>query len=190
MPKLAKNGNWRKKYRQYALNKTSHTQKPKKLIDSRAPTIGVSYAVAATQKAAQKTYRTVDTLTNFPAKNTTELQKTNLNKASAKPTQSTKMSQPHSSKLPLHRRSQQNIISLHPEKQNRISARKKNLPSVKSSITNTNPLLTRKKKDLPTSKKDNSLQDEAFLTLHPSDSTKNEDNKSTISNNSSPDLYI
>ena len=100
------------------------------------------------------------------------------------------MSQPRSSKLPLHRRSQQNIISLHPEKQNRISARKKNLPSVKSSITNTNPLLTRKKKDLPTSKKDNSLQDEAFLTLHPSDSTKNEDNKSTISNNSSPDLYI
>ena len=99
------------------------------------------------------------------------------------------MSQPRSSKLPLHRRSQQNTISLHPEKPNRISARKKNLPSVKSGITNTNPL-TREKNDFPTSKKDNSLQDEAFLTLHPSDSTENEENMSTISNDGHPDLYI
>ena len=78
-------------------------------------------------------------------------------------------------------------------KQTRKSVSEKTLPCVKTSIKTTN-LPTKKKKDLPAKekrKKENSVQDDSpVLSLHPTDSSENEDSMSTNSDEGNPDIFI
>ena len=103
------------------------------------------------------------------------------------------ISQPSSSKLPLHRRIKPNTPSTQSTKHVRNSSSEKNLPSIKSSINSSN-LHTKKLKEQPKTgknKKGNSTQNELpLLSLHPTDSSGNEDDMSINSDEGNTDIYI
>ena len=166
----------------------------KKIVKSRTPIIGTSYAAATLQYSNRKTYRTAETQTDLPTKNIPDLQKTteNINKT-PKNLPQTQKSQSSSSKLPLHRRNKPNTTTTQTSKQPRKSASEKSLPSIKTNINRTNPS-SKKIKELPTTnkkKKENIIQDESsILNLHPTDSSGNEDSMSTNSDEGNPDFYI
>ena len=108
----------------------------------------------------------------------------------AKSNQKTKASSPKTSKLPLHKRTKENITHVHSVKQNRKSTGEKYLPLIKSTTISTNTTL-KKKKPTTGKTKINLPQEEALLSLHPTDSSGNEDDTmSTNSNEGHPDIYI
>ena len=58
---------------------------------------------------------------------------------------------------------------------------------------NSTNLPNKKKKELPTTdkkKQENRKQEESVLSLHPTDSSDNEDNMSVNSDDGNPDIYI
>ena len=66
----------------------------RKIVESRSPTLGISYAAVAAQKFNNKSYRTIETRTDFPANNNTDLLKLkeNVNKIPIKLSDSTETS--------------------------------------------------------------------------------------------------
>ena len=58
----------------------------RKIVKSRSPVVGTSYAAATAQTSYRKTYRTIKTQTDLTVKNFLELQKTteNVNKNTLK----------------------------------------------------------------------------------------------------------
>ena len=93
----------------------------------------------------KKTYRTIETQTDIPADNHSELKAKEIVNVPAKPKQTTKVSTPKTPKLPLHKRTKENITHVHSVKQNRKSTGEKYLPLIKSTTISTNPPLKKKK---------------------------------------------
>ena len=121
----------------------------RKIVNSRSPTVGISYAAVAEQNSNKKTYQTVETRTDFSIGNIIEIQKTkeNINKILKNLTQTPKISKPYSSKLPLHRRAKSNTPSTQTTKHvYKSSSEKNNLPSIKSSINSSNLFAKKLKK--------------------------------------------
>ena len=54
----------------------------RKIVESRTPIVGTFYAASTAQSSNRKTYRTIETQTDLPVRNVSELQKTteNINK--------------------------------------------------------------------------------------------------------------
>ena len=167
----------------------------RKIVDNRSPTVGISYAAATERNLNKKIYKSIETRTDFCSNNITEIQKPkeNANNIPKKLPQAPKISQPVSSKLPLHRRNKPNTPSTQTTKTVRKSSSEKNLPSIKSSINSSNPH-TKKLKEQPKTekkKKVNSIQnDHPLLSLHPTDSSGNEDDMSINSDEGNTDIYI
>ena len=92
----------------------------------------------------------------------------------------------------MHKRTKDNATHLQSIKQNSRSTSGKYLPSLKSTTSTTNPPLKKKKPITEKIKKIKRLQDEALLSLHPTDSSENEDydNRSVNSNEGHLDIYI
>ena len=167
----------------------------RKIVESRTPIVGTTYAAKTLLNLSKKTYRTIETQTEIPAQNTSSSKTTKQNlKSPTKPSKTPKASPSNISKLPLHQRSKEKIIHTQSLKQNRKSTVGKHLPYMKSSTNIINPPL-KKKKETPTSgktkKNANLSEEETVLSLHPSDSSENEeDNMSINSNEGHPDIYI
>ena len=165
----------------------------RKIVESRTPTVGTSYAAITVLNANKKTYRTIETQTESPIEDYPQPKITKENQK--KPiiqSQTPKTSQSNSSKLPLHKRSKDNTTHLQPTKQNCRSTAGKYLPSVKSTTSSTNPPPKKKKPTSEKTKKINLPQEETLLSLHPTESSGNEDddNMSVNSNEGQPDIYI
>ena len=77
-------------------------------------------------------------------------------------------------------------------KQNCRSTSGKYLPSIKFTISSTNPPPKKKKPTTEKTKKINLPQEETLLSLHPTESSGNEDDDSISvnSNEGHPDIYI
>ena len=167
----------------------------RKIVESRTPIVGTSYAAKTTLNLNKKTFRTIETQTDFPERNisATKMIKENL-KLPTKQSETSKASPSSISKLPLHKRSKEKTLHSQNLKQNRKSTSEKYLPFIKSTTNTTNPPV-KKKKETPTTRKTktdaNLFQEETLLTLHPTDSSCNEeDNMSINSNEGHPDVYI
>ena len=167
----------------------------RKIVESRTPIVGTSYATKTALNLNKKTFRTIETQTEFPEQNISaqKIFKENL-KLTTNPSEKPKASPSSISKLPLHKRSKEKTIHTQSLKQKGKSSSEKCLPYIKSNVNTTNTSL-KKKKETPTTgktKKDvNLFQEETLLTLHPTDSSGNEeDNMSINSNEGHPDVYI
>ena len=92
----------------------------------------------------------------------------------------------------MHKRSEDNATHLKSIKQNCRSTTGKYLPSVKSTTSTTNPPPKKKKPTTGKTMKLNLPQEEALLSLHPTESSGNEDDDtmSKKSNEGHPDIYI
>ena len=118
----------------------------RKIVESRTPIVGTSYATATAQSSNRKTYGTTKTQTDLPVNSISKLQKTaeNINKTPKNLRRTQKITESSSLKLPLHRRNKPNTTTTITKKQTRKSASGKSLPSVKLNLNRTNsPCLSR-----------------------------------------------
>ena len=81
----------------------------RKIVESRTPIVGTSYAAKTVLNLNKKTYRTIETQTELPAQCISESSKATKENLQIppKPSRTSKASQSNASKLPLHKRSKE-----------------------------------------------------------------------------------
>ena len=175
----------------------------RKIVESWTPTIGITYA-AITSKPKDKNYQSIGCQTEYSLSiesesltSSTQSQTRNksLNKQLATSSESSISSKPSMSKLPVHKKAAEiasNKNQLMKQNQ-KSSCQKQTFNATKSTTLHNNPakkVKTNTSKNKQKKKEIKSSVDSDALSLHPTDSSDNEEVMSIASNLSNPDTYI